>query len=104
MCSTPRPKKKVKGKASLNGSLLSNMSPEARSRFAERANVAQERRHEISLKEKQHNRQFNASVKKSAKAVNRIAKKSQKSLMYWLASASLKEVFIMLFFGKSKHI
>lgn len=104
MCSTPRPRTAVKGKAGISGSLLSNMSPEARSRFAERANVAQERRHQIALKAQQNNRQLNTSLRAPKKAVNRIAKKSQNNLSYWLVSASLKEIFMMLFFGKSKHI
>lgn len=104
MCSTPRPKTAVKGKPGSSGSLLSTMSPEVRSRFAERANVAQERRHQIAMKAKQNNRQLNFSVKKSARAANRIPKKSQSNLNYWLVSASLKEVFMMLFFGKPPRI
>lgn len=104
MCSTPRPKTTVKGKAGTSGSLLSNMSPEARNRFAERANVAQERRHQIAIKAQQHNRQHSESKRTTKKPANRIAKKSQSNLSYWLVSASLKEVFMMLFFGKSKHV
>tara|TARA_R110001583_G_C5423190_1_gene388066 strand:- start:129 stop:503 length:375 start_codon:yes stop_codon:yes gene_type:complete len=104
MCSTPRPRTVVKGKAGTSGSLLSNMSPEARSRFAQRANVAEERRHQIAIKAQQKNRQLNTSIRSSTKVDNKIAKKSQNSLSYWLVSASLSEVFMMLFFGKSKRI
>jgi len=50
MCSTPRPKTKVKSSASKSGSLLSTLSTQARNRFAERANLAQERRHQIAMK------------------------------------------------------
>lgn len=104
MCSTPRPKTKVKGKAGTSGGLLSNMSAETRSRFAQRANAAQERRDQIAIKAQQNSRHLNASIRTSKKANNQIAKKSQNSLSYWLISASLKEVFMMLFFDKSKRI
>lgn len=104
MCSTPRPRTKVKGKAGTSGSLLSNMSPEARSRFAERANVAQQRRHQMTIKTQQNNRQQDAAIITSKKAVNRVDQKSQHNVRYWLVSASLKEIFMMLFFSKSKRI
>jgi hypothetical protein len=104
MCSTPRPKTKVKGKAGTSGGLLSNMSAETRSRFAQRANAAQERREQIAIKAQQNNRQLNASLRTTKKAVHRLANKSQNSLSYWLVSASIKEVFMMLFFGKSKRV
>lgn len=84
MCSTPRPKTKVKGKKSHRGSVLSNMSPGVRSRFAECANSAQERRHQIAL------------------TTQKIAEKPQHNLLYWLVSASIKEIFLLLFLGSSK--
>jgi len=102
MCSTPRPRKAIKGKGSKSGSLLSNMSSETRSRFAERANVAQERRHQITIKEQERNRQLQTPSKVTKKTVRHSTKK-QSSLSYWLLDASLKEAFIMLFFGKSKQ-
>ncbi len=104
MCSTPRPQTTVKGKAATRGSLLSNMSPKARSLFAERANVAQKRRHQIAMKAQQNQGQQQVSIITSQKAVNRLAKKSQHNLSYWLVRASLREIFLMLFFGKSKGI
>lgn len=103
MCSTPRPKTKVKGKAGSSGSLLSNMSAEARNRFAERANVAQERRYQIALKTQQKKRQRNTPIRTAKKVMSRAATKSPSNLSYWLLNASLKEVFIMLFFGSSKR-
>lgn len=103
MCSTPRPKTKVKGKAGSNGGVLSSMSSEARSRFAERANVAQERRHQIAMKAQQKERNHNTPIRTSKKIVSRAATKSQRKLSYWLFNASLKEVFLMLFFGSSKR-
>lgn len=103
MCSTPRPKTKVKGKAGISGSFLSNMSPEARSRFAERANIAQERRHQLAMKEQQNNRQLNAPLRTTKKIAKPKDKKSSSSLTYWLFNASLKDLFFMLFFGTSKR-
>ena len=103
MCCTPRPKTKVKGKAGSSGSLLSNMSSEARNRFAERANVAQERRHQIAMKAQQKERHHDAAIRTAKKVVRRAATKSPSNLSYWLLNASLKEVFIMLFFGSSKR-
>ncbi|UUO23736.1 hypothetical protein FGD67_11170 [Colwellia sp. M166] len=102
MCSTPRPRTKVKGKAGSSGSILSTMSSEARSSFTERANAAQERRHQISIKTQQKKQQSNASIK-NAKKVARSAKKQKNSFSSWLLNASLKDVFMMLFFNNSKH-
>jgi len=76
------------------------MSSEARSRFAERANIAQERRHQVAMKERQHN----SSVKNALHKAPKKNQKSQRNLSYWLVSASLKEIFTRLFWGKSKHI
>ena len=70
MCSTPRPRTKVKGKAGSSGSILSTMSSEARSSFTERANAAQERRHQISIKTQQKKQQSNASIKNAKNALN----------------------------------
>lgn len=103
MCSTPRPKTKVKGKAGSNGGVLSSMSSEARSRFAERANLAQERRHQMAMKAQQKERNLNTPKRASRKIVRRTATKSQQTLSYWLLNTSLKEVFHMLFFGPSKR-
>lgn len=102
MCSTPRPKTKVKGKSGISGGLLSNMSPEARSRFAERANAAQERRQKIT-QEAQQKKRLDASVESKRKAVTPSAKKAQKGLSYWLLNASLKDVFIALFSATPKR-
>jgi len=103
MCSTPRPKTKVKGKANRNGSVLSNMSTETRSRFAERANLAQERRHQIAIKAQQKKRHHNVAIKSANKVGSRAVTKSSNKLSYWLLNASLKEVFTMLFLGSSKR-
>ncbi len=48
MCSTPKPKRKVKAdKASSSVGILSSMSNEKRQNFAERANRASDRRIEM---------------------------------------------------------
>jgi len=103
MCSTPRPKTRTKGKSRASGSLLSSMSSEARSRFAERANLAQERRHQIAITVQKETNQWNHTTKTSRKAINQTIKKSQRNLSYWLVSASIKDIFLTLFFGKSKR-
>jgi hypothetical protein len=103
MCSTPRPKSKVKSKGGTSSSLLSNMSPEARSRFAERANIAQERRHQLAIKSQEKKRQVDTSTKVAQKVERLSANKSQDNLNYWLLNASLKKAFTMLFFSKPKQ-
>ena len=103
MCSTPRPKTAVKAKQLLSGTILSNMSSEARSRFAERANAAQERRHQIALKTRQTRLRLDTSQKGTKKVVNSSLNQSSHSISYWLLNASLKELFMMVFFGHSKR-
>lgn len=99
MCSTPRPKRVVKGKAGASGSILSNMSTEARSQFAERANVAQERRYKIAQQKKRQTesspRDYRGGQKKEKVAKN--------GLGYWLLHASMKEVVMAIFVGKEPH-
>ena len=102
MCSTPRPKKRVNGRADNSGSLLSNLSVESRNRFTERANAAQEKRELKAIKLKHANPQNEATVSSSKKAVNPTFNVAQKSFSYWLFNARLKDIFIMLFFGISK--
>lgn len=102
MCSTPRPKRIVKGRAGVSGSLLSNISSESRGRFANRANVADERRYQIALREKQRNIE-RKNTTSSKKMVSKKSIKAQNNWSYWLVNASLKEIFYMLFFGKSKQ-
>ncbi|PKG86028.1 hypothetical protein CXF85_04455 [Colwellia sp. 75C3] len=103
MCSTPRPKTKVKGKAGTDGSLLSNLSAEARNSFAKRANVAQERRYQMAMKLEQAKYQRDASIKTTKKIENRTVSKPNRNLSYWLLNANLKEILIMLFFGTSRR-
>jgi hypothetical protein len=107
MCSTPRPKTQAKGKSGRSGSLLSNISAEKRRRFAERANIAQERRDDMTMKNQKSSSGLNVTlINNKVKLISKDKKVQKKpnSLSYWLVSASLKEIFIMLFFGKSMHI
>ena len=76
MCSTPRPKTKVKGKSGASGSLLSNMSPDARSSFAQRANAAQERRDQIARKARPMKEHRTPSQGKTRKVVDSTVKKT----------------------------
>ena len=103
MCSTPRPKTTLKAKAANSGSLLSNLSTESRRLFAERANIAQERRHQMAQQLKHDKHQHDAAIKMSTKTVVRDVNNKQKRLSYWLLEANLKELFIMLFFNAVKR-
>jgi len=103
MCSTPRPKIKVTGKSGTCGSLLSNLSAEARNTFAERANVAQERRDQMSMKSEQAKHQHDASMSLAKKIDNRAFIMSKKNLSYWLLNAKTKEIITMLFLGASRR-
>ncbi|XPF95442.1 hypothetical protein ACM9HF_05350 [Colwellia sp. RE-S-Sl-9] len=101
MCSSPKPKTQVKGTKTVGGSILSSISTQSRIRFTERANLAQERRDQIKLEERQKAMQLKAIHKRNEM---RILKKKQSRLSYWLLSASLKEIIQLLFLGKSKSI
>lgn len=95
MCSTPKPKHKVKGKPSSNiVGILSQMDATKRKQFAARANDASERRElkkkEAALKQTQltlvqlrHN-ENHAAINKNAM--------TSKSWHYWLLSATFSEV------------
>ncbi|XQW86889.1 hypothetical protein ACOYR1_09270 [Thalassotalea piscium] len=104
MCSTPRPKTKVKGKAAVSGTVLSNMSAESRSRFAARANAAQERRDKQAKSNKANAQYAKASLNNQNQTGRIPNNKPPKTLSYWLVSASLKEILIKLLFGKAKHV
>ena len=103
MCSTPRPRTQVKGSASKTGSLLSNLNSETRSLFAERANLAQERRHKIAMKAQHNKSKLNEPIKPCDKVNQQNEHKSKPNLGYWLHNASLSEVFKYLFFGIYKQ-
>lgn len=103
MCSTPRPKTTVKAKRVPSGTLLSGMSALTRSRFAQRANAAQERRHQIAMKARQTRLHHDSAQKSTKKVVSHSTNKSSPNIIYWLFNASMKEIFMMVFFGHSKR-
>lgn len=86
MCSSPKPKKNVSGYKSASASFISNLSPSARSRFTERANLAQTRRDKINAKTTKLN-SISAIQRKSSN------RNTSKNLSYWLLDASLKDIF-----------
>lgn len=101
MCSTPRPKSAIKGKVRSSGTILSNCSAEARSRFAQRANAAQERREQVKAKEQVIQRKT-ARLKMNKRNTKPVHKPT--GLSYWLFHASVKEILLTVFVGRSKHV
>ncbi|PKH88885.1 hypothetical protein [Colwellia sp. Bg11-28] len=95
MCSTPKPKQKIKGKTSTNVvSILSQMNAEKRKQFAERANEASVRR-EIK-KQKAILEQIQVDQNKAHAPLKKKTMTS-KPWHYWLISASFSEIFQTLF-------
>ncbi len=91
MCSTPKPKQKIKGKTSNNVvSILSQMNAEKRKQFAKCANEASERR-EIQ-KQKAILEQIQVEQDKAHVSLKKNTMTS-KPWHYWLISASFSEVF-----------
>ena len=101
MCSTPRSKRLIKGKAKLSGSLLSNINSNARATFAQRANVADERRFQLK-KEKSQQRQKHSRVSTLLSSAQSVKASEYKGRRYWLVSASLIELVRLLFLGSAK--
>lgn len=101
MCSTPRPKRSMSSsKRQITGSVLANISSEARANFALRANNADERRQQIIRAEQQIQR---SKQKQMLKTLPKQKKTAQhlKSWKYWLTQASLKEfIFALLLINK----
>jgi len=105
MCSTPRPKRKIKSTASgsVSGTLLSNLSAQKRADFVKRANSADERRQQIKH-QKSAQKQTLSLVNNTRKKAIKTKMTPTKSWSYWFVDASIKEIFMLLFFGKSyKH-
>ncbi|MCW8834675.1 MAG: hypothetical protein OQK09_10715 [Colwellia sp.] len=89
MCSTPKPKRKIKAKLSSNSvGILATMSSEKRLRFAQRANQASERRIEaqrIKHKKQRHVNKLNTTVSNSSN--QKASKHEKQSWLYWLLDA-----------------
>lgn len=98
MCSTPKPKQKIKGKTSNNVvSILSQMNAEQRKLFTERANEASERREvkkqkAILAQSQVDQNKDNVSLQKNTM--------TSKPWYYWLISASFSEIFHTLLHKK----
>ena len=102
MCSTPRPKRKVKSStAGFSGSVLASMSSVARGDFANRANAAQDRRDEIALINKAIQPSNQIKLVK-AKLHQQAISSNNQHWRYWLLTASFKEIMTVFFIGKSK--
>ena len=98
MCSSPKPRTKVKGKSATSASFLSSMSAKSRQRFTERANIAQERRDNIKMAEKAKI----SSDKNHLRTKQTSTKiKAPKRSNYWLLTISVKELFNLLPFRKT---
>jgi len=99
MCSTPRPKQKVKGKPYSNVvSILASLDSEARMKFTQRANQASIHRGEIKAQE--HAKQVSQKALVIPKPNK--AKKLQRSWLYWLLSASISDIFRHFFHLQKK--
>lgn len=95
MCSSPKPKTGIKGKKAKNTSGLASLSPEARTRFTQKANEAQERRYKL-----QQEKAKERANRTPPTQVNKISTKNEHTLSYWLFSANIKEVIHTVFRGK----
>lgn len=102
MCSTPKPKQKIKGKTSSNVvSILSQMNAEQREQFAERANKASERREVQKQKAILEQTQIDQNKAHTSLKKNTMA---GKPWHYWLISASFSEVFQTLLHKNKKPL
>ncbi|NQZ81176.1 MAG: hypothetical protein HRT52_09195 [Colwellia sp.] len=99
MCSTPRPRGKITAKTAYSGSLLSNISAEARLNFSSRANMADEQRYKNNLANEKYRNEKKSHLKSRINKNNTV----NKSWRYWLVNASFKEIIVVLFFGYSSH-
>jgi hypothetical protein len=105
MCSTPRPKRNLKAGtagASSSGTILSDLSAQKRAEFVKRANSADERRYQLKqqIAAKTH-KAISPTEKITSLLKNKNVKQKTKSWHYWLLDASMKELFMLLFLGKS---
>jgi hypothetical protein len=90
-------------KRQITGSVLANISSEARSNFATRANNADKRRQQVKRAEQsiQRSKQITKLSNKSptkATITKQKHKRLTKDWKYWLTQASFKEFIIVLFF------
>ena len=94
MCSSPKPKRRVKAKkANTSVGVLSSMTSEERLCFADRANQASERRIEAKqLKSKARDRSNKLTVIKRYPQNKKAKTNANQSWLYWLVSAPFSEL------------
>lgn len=93
MCSSPKPKRRVKAKTANRGGILASMSSDKRRSFAERANQASDRRIEAKqLKRETQHRINKFTVKKSPPQNIKTKANINQSWLYWLLNAPFSEL------------
>lgn len=99
MCSTPRPKRRVSSiKTQPSGAVLANISKESRTKFAQIANDADERRYQQKMTVKKQQTANHLWAKNtSTKKANMQHRSVKKDWLYWLVSASIKEILARIF-------
>ena len=95
MCSTPKPKTKVKGKVQTASiGILSSMNSKQRQLFAARANTANLRRTEKTIYEKAESKRIERLDRSKMHLHKKTNKnKYKKTWLYWFLSASVFELF-----------
>ncbi len=94
MCSTPRPKAKVKAKNQVKVvSILANLTSEQRLQFAQRSNITCEKRQQIQQQKLAENKRILARRNKKMLI--------KKDWQYWFLNASVSEIFRKVLFGHS---
>ncbi|MDX2368606.1 MAG: hypothetical protein QNK36_09435 [Colwellia sp.] len=94
MCSSPKPKRRVKAKtANSSVGILSSMSREKRLSFADRANQASERRIEAKQLKNEARDRINKLIVNKRHPQNKKAKTNvNQSWFYWLLNAPFSEL------------
>mgnify|MGYP000002158619 CR=1 FL=1 len=93
MCSTPKPKRKVKAKTTNDSvGILSAMSSEKRKCFAKRANLASERRVEIEKLKQENLKCVNDLKTNHIKKNNKAKTNTTQSWLYWLFNTSISDI------------
>jgi histone acetyltransferase (RNA polymerase elongator complex component) len=94
MCSSPKPKRKIKAKTANSGGILASMSSDKRLSFAERANQASDRRLEAQqLKREEEQHRINQlTVKKRPQQSVKTKNHANQSWFYWLLNAPFSEL------------
>lgn len=94
MCSSPKPKRRVKAKkANTSVGVLSSMTSEERLCFADRANQASERRIEVKQLKREAQNHINKMAVKKRHPQNKKAKtNANQSWLYWLLNAPFSDL------------